>query len=82
MRKFLIKISIFLFYSFLLVVAFPYVVDPFNVFHADNIRPSIIEPNKKYIKMKYILKNPNKFNAYMFGSSRVGAIWKLVRLIT
>ena len=74
MRKFLIKISIFLLYSFLLVVVFPYVVDPFNVFHADNIRPSVIEPNKKYIKMKYILKNPNKFNVYMLGSSRVGAI--------
>ena len=74
MKKFLLKTSIFIVYAFLLQVVFPYVVDPFNVFHADKIRANGIEPNENYIKMKYILKNPKQFDGFVFGSSRVGAI--------
>ena len=74
MKKFLFKCFIFAFYVFLVQVVFPYAVDPFNVFHALNIRENGIEPNQNYIKMKYILSNPDKFNGFMFGSSRVGVI--------
>lgn len=56
------------------MVAIPVAIDPYNVFHASAIRDNGIEPNTNYIKMKYILENPDKFNAYLFGSSRVGAI--------
>lgn len=74
MRKFLTKVSVFVIYAFLLQVVFPYVVDPFNVFHASAIRATGVEPNQNYIKMTYILDNPEKFDGFLFGSSRVGAI--------
>jgi len=51
-----------------------YFVDPYNVFHWKNIRDNGVEPNKNYIKTKYIVNNPTKFDGFIFGSSRVGAI--------
>lgn len=74
MRKFLLKVFIFAAYAFLLQIVFPYSIDPFNVFHALNIRQTGIEPNQNYVKMKYVLSNPDKFDSFVFGSSRVGAI--------
>ncbi|MBQ6417686.1 MAG: hypothetical protein IJJ91_03330 [Synergistaceae bacterium] len=74
MKKFLLKVSIFAVYAVLMSVIIPILVDPFNVFHAEHIRANGIEPNKHYIKMKYILANPKKFDSFIFGSSRVGSI--------
>lgn len=74
MRKFLLKVSIFVMYALLLHIIVCVWVDPFNVFHWDNIRVNGVTPNKNYIKMKYILANPDKFDSFIFGSSRVGAI--------
>lgn len=48
--------------------------DTFNVFHWKNIRFTSAEPNKNFIKTQYIIHNPQKFNAFIFGSSRVGNI--------
>lgn len=56
------------------MVGVPIMVDPYNVFHWKNARNNGVEPNKNYIKMSYILNNPNKYDAFLFGSSRVGAI--------
>ena len=75
MKKFLLKVSIFVIYAVLLSVIIPILVDPFNVFHAEHIRANGVEPNKNYIKMKYILANPKKFDSFIFGSSRVGKIY-------
>jgi hypothetical protein len=58
----------------LIGVVLPYVIDPFNVFHWENIRNNGVEPNKNYIKTKYIIENPDKFDGFLFGSSRVGSI--------
>ncbi|MBQ3653248.1 MAG: hypothetical protein II954_02385 [Synergistaceae bacterium] len=74
MKRFLLKVSIFLIYAALWYTLFPMYIDPFNVFHADNIRANGVMPNKNYIKMKYILAHPDKFNTFLFGSSRTGAI--------
>ena len=74
MRKFLLKVSIFAAYVILVSTIIPMWIDPFNVFHWDNIRINGVEPNKNYIKMKHILANPEKFDSFLFGSSRVGAI--------
>ena len=49
-------------------------LDPYNVFHVENIRYNGIENNVHYIKMSYILKNPDKFDSFLFGASKVGAI--------
>ena len=74
MRKFLLKVSFFVVYVLILNVVLPIWIDPFNVFHWDNIRANGVDPNQNYIKMKYILANPDKFDSFIFGSSRVGAI--------
>ena len=74
MRKFLCRLSVFVVYALIIQVVLPIAVDPANVFHAEHIRQLPSEPNKNYIKMKYILANPDKFSGYMFGSSRVGSI--------
>lgn len=74
MRKFLLKVSIFAVYAILMSVIIPAWVDPFNVFHWEHIRANGVGSNNNYIKMKYILANPGKFDSFLFGSSRVGAI--------
>lgn len=53
-----------------------YHYDTFNVFHWKNIRFTIAEPNKNFVKTQYIIHNPKKFNAFIFGSSRVGLLPK------
>ena len=53
-----------------------YYQDTFNIFHWNNLRFTSAEPNKNFVKTKYIISNPNKFNAFIFGSSRVGNIPK------
>ncbi|MBR3543631.1 MAG: hypothetical protein IKN82_08060 [Treponema sp.] len=45
--------------------------DTFNVFHWKKIRFLNTEPNQNFIKTSYIVNNPKKFNAFVFGSSRV-----------
>ena len=74
MKKFLLKVSVFTIYTLALQILVPLVIDPFNIFHAENIRANGIEPNQHYIKVAYVLKNPNRFDSFIFGSSRVGAI--------
>ena len=74
MKRNILKIIILLIYVGIVQFALPIIIDPFNVFHVFNIRDTGIEPNKHYIKMSYILKNPNKFDSFLFGSSKVGAI--------
>lgn len=69
-KKILIYVSIIL-----MVVMIPSIaVDPYNVFHWKHIRNNGVEPNKNYVKTKYILDNTDKFNGFIFGSSRVGSL--------
>ena len=74
LKSFAVKAAIVILFCFIIKIALPYAVDPHNVFHTDNIRNYGVEPNANYIKMTYILNNKDKFNAFMFGSSRVGSI--------
>ena len=74
MKKFLRKTSIFVMYVLAVQIVFPVLVDPFNVFHFKDIRATGTEPNRNYIKMRYLLDNPGKYDGFLFGSSRVGAI--------
>lgn len=74
MKKFVLKVACFILYAALIGIVFPYCLDPYNVFHTEAIRDNGVEPNKNYVKMSYILKHPDKFDAFLFGSSRVGAI--------
>ncbi|MCD8224105.1 MAG: hypothetical protein LUC99_04510 [Clostridiales bacterium] len=74
MKRFLIRLLPFFVWIALLMVALPMVIDPYNVFHWNHLRDNGIEPNKNFLKMEYILHNPDKFDAFLFGSSRVSAI--------
>lgn len=48
-------------------------IDPYGVI-GNNLEYQSLEPNQNYMKTKYILRNPNKFEGFIFGSSRVGNI--------
>jgi hypothetical protein len=51
----------------------PILYDPFNVFHYKSIRDTA-STNQNYVKMRYILDNPDKFDAFILGSSKVSAL--------
>lgn len=72
MKKFVCRVTVFTLLVAVLLIPVNVIVDPFNVFHADRIRDNGVEPNKNYFKTKYVIENPEKFDSYLFGSSRVG----------
>ena len=74
MKKFVLKCFIFALFCAVVSTVFPLIADPYNVFHVENIRDNGVEPNKHYIKMEHLLNNEVEFDAYLFGSSRVGAL--------
>lgn len=74
MKKFLRKICPFLLFILVLELVIPMAVDPYNVFHWERIRDNGVEPDSNYIKMQYILHNPEKFDSFLFGSSRTGFV--------
>lgn len=74
MKRFLLKLIPFAVWIFLLMVALPVAIDPYNVFHIENLRDNGIEPNKNFLKTEYIIRHPDKFDAFLFGSSRVSSI--------
>ncbi len=74
MKKFVIRALIWGAACVAFTLLFCILVDPYNVFHPLDIRDNGVEPDKNYIKMVYILDNPQKFDSYMFGSSRVSSI--------
>lgn len=74
MKRFIKKVIFFLLVCLFITIIPPLIIDPYNVFHWADIRNNGIEPNKNYIKTQYILHNPNKYDGFLFGSSRVGAI--------
>ena len=74
MKKFIIKILGFGGCLLAVLLALCILIDPFSVFHPLNVRDNGVEPNKNYIKTYYILKNPDKFDSFVFGASNVGNI--------
>lgn len=63
-----------LFFSIICIIFVPLgvLVDPYNVFHADNLTNNGVEPNKNYIKVRNVFKHPDAYDSFLFGSSRVG----------
>ena len=54
-----------------IIISFLIFVDVFNIFHYKKIRITSAEPNRNFVKTKYIIDNPDKFNAFIFGSSKI-----------
>lgn len=71
-RNFIILIIIILFLTFLGFFSNFY-LDSYGVL-GKRLEYQTLEPNQNYMKTKYILENPKKFNGFIFGSSRVGNI--------
>lgn len=74
MKKFLCKAVLFFLLIALFVAPVNLIIDPYQIFHSSRPVKNGVEPNKNYIKTKYILKNPEKFDSFLFGSSRAGFI--------
>ncbi len=70
MKKLICKLLLFII-PVLIYVGVSIFLDPYNVFHTDNIRITYMTPDQNFIKTKYILEHKEKFNAFLFGSSRV-----------
>lgn len=76
MKIFIKKIlmhAIFPLFLLLGLVVYNFFVDPYGVIRED-ISSKYTEPNQHYLKVKYITENPKKYNAFIFGNSRVGKI--------
>lgn len=69
-KKFTIKI-LYLTTILTIIISFLIFVDVFNIFHYKKIRITSAEPNRNFVKTKYIIDNPDKFNAFIFGSSKI-----------
>ncbi len=50
-----------------------FILDPYGIFRID-FRYQVVEPNQHFIKVRYIVHNPKKFDSFVFGSSRVNSI--------
>lgn len=62
-----------IFFAFFSVGTINFVVDPYGIFRI-NFSYQVVEPNQHFIKARYIVSNPNKFDSFVFGSSRINAI--------
>jgi hypothetical protein len=58
-------------FSMLFVGGINYIVDPFNIFHTKFFKEQF-QINERFMKIEYLEENKNKYNSYMFGSSRIG----------
>lgn len=74
MKKFIGRLVLFLVLLALLVIPFNALLDPYNVFHWNSVRDNGVEPNKNYIKTRFVLAHKDQYDSYLFGSSRAGFI--------
>ncbi len=74
LKKFIVKCIIFAAILGVLFVPFALFADPYNIFHYKHPVSNGVESNKNYLKMRHVLENPDKYDSFLFGSSRVGFI--------
>lgn len=55
------------------VMALNAVIEPYGLFRSDFTKMNI-EPNQAFIKMRYLIRHPDRYDSFLFGSSRVGKI--------
>lgn len=72
MKKFLLKLLIFTLLLTAIFAPVNMVIDPYNIFHFDDPKDNGVEPNKNFIKTKYMLRHHENFDSLVFGSSRAG----------
>ncbi len=50
-----------------------YLLDPYGLFRKD-FSWQFVEPNSNFIKVRYVTEHPDRYDCFIFGSSRVGNI--------
>ena len=70
-KRWITYFTIFSLLNFSILIIINYLVDPFNIFHTNFLKYKLQE-NERFVKIEYLERNHNKFNGYLFGSSRIG----------
>src|SRR5512137_332709 len=52
---------------------FNYVIDPYGLFRK-NFKYQFVEPNRNFIKARYVGEHPERYDCFVFGSSRVNSV--------
>lgn len=74
MKKYVYRFMGILLLAMIATICWNYVFDTSGLFNRDFCVKRSIEPNQHFVKVRYILSEPQKYNAFCFGSSRVGNI--------
>jgi hypothetical protein len=69
--KSLVKASLLIILLYAPILLFNILIDPYRIFTGWYHCP--VEPNKRYLKMQHITANPDKFDSFIFGNSRINA---------
>jgi hypothetical protein len=72
-KKLICKALVLAAISVIPLLAYNLIMDPYLVLRKD-IAGMFVCPNERFIKSDYILKNPGKYDSFIFGSSRVSQI--------
>lgn len=56
-----------------LLAAVNILIDPYGLFKKD-FADQFVEPNKNFIKVRYVTDNPDRYDCFVFGSSRVNSV--------
>lgn len=70
-KKFTIYFLIIFAVAIVGIVAYNLIFDPFSVFadtNYDAVKNKKVMPNERYVKMKYVLENSDKYDSYLIGS--------------
>ncbi|MCI7540355.1 MAG: hypothetical protein MSA50_07165 [Veillonellaceae bacterium] len=73
-KRFVIALLCLMFLPVYSVVGYNVWNDTSGLFNTDFSSPRSVEPNQHFIKMRYLLANPDKYDAYCFGTSRIANI--------
>lgn len=73
MKQYVKRLVFFTACLLLTLMGYNYIVDDYGFFRGDYSTPKLGAP-EHYVKMKFLLQNPKKYNAFCFGPSRVGSI--------
>ncbi|MDU8885480.1 hypothetical protein RXV94_04850 [Yeosuana sp. MJ-SS3] len=73
MTQLLRQLLLFSLLILITVAVYNIVIDPYGVIRGD-MSKQFTTPNERYLKVKHVIQNPNLYNSYFFGSSRVSFI--------
>ena len=73
MSKFFIKLFVFALPLLLALAWFNLYLDPINVVKMEE-GPRPMDPDQRFLKLKFLCENPSKYKSFIWGSSRAGKI--------